>query len=79
MRAKLVNEELGPKKYKKGDKVKYEVWAPASGMKWDSSPEKISYKEGRILKARKHWAGRWEYLMDDGLTIPESEIIEKIN
>jgi len=92
MRARLVSEAFSEKsdpikdmgigvtskKYKKGDKVVYQIAFPASGMKSDSRPEMSTEKIGRIAKRKRGFMGRIDYEIN-GLTIPESDIISKVN
>lgn len=92
MRAKFVSEAfsqksdpikdmgigVAPKRYRKGDKVKYQYWHKASEMSATSKPERAEDKIGRISKVKKGFMGRIEYEID-GLTVPASYIISKVN
>jgi hypothetical protein len=82
MRAKLVNEDFlngnRKRKYRKGDRVRYEFWVSGSPMLATSRAEKISEKEGIITKVKKNFVGNTVYEID-GMTIPESYILGKVN
>jgi hypothetical protein len=65
-------------KYKKGDKVKYKYYHKASEMSPTSKVERTEDKVGRITKRKKGFMGRIDYEIN-GLTVPESYIISKVN
>ena len=69
-----VNEGRIASKYKRGDKVKYKYFHPASGMLKGSKVERADDKVGIISKVKKGFMGRIDYEID-GLTTPESYII----
>ena len=66
------------RKYKKGDKVRYKTYLPASGMVATSTVEKGEDMVGRISKYKKGFMGRIDYVIN-GMEVPESYIIEKIS